>query len=172
MFFMLIMILVFSYQIYLSEIIQAGRNVEDALAASELAAAVIDIKEFGRTGNVMFSEKEAVYASFLYHLRNNLQMDGEGRSKLSVLAAGPITVEDFRIYEVKGDVITEYQFDQSGRLIQKRDWTNEKVSTPNGTEIINTSLYGRCRFFVKGMNDTVIMGEKEKTVDIKMEEKE
>lgn len=172
MFFLLVMMVVFCYQIYIAEIIQAGRTIEDALAAAELAAAVVDLQELGRTGKVCFQETETVHANFMYHLKNNLQMDTEGRSKMDILSVGPITIEDFRVYEVLENEVIEHRFGKSGKELQTNRWEKGLAVTPDGVVVMETSIYGKCRFYVRGMNDTTIMGEKEKTVDIKVTEKE
>lgn len=167
MFFLLFVVVVFSYQLYLSEIIQAGRMVEDALTESELAAAVIDLQELGRTGQIRFSDLGTVYSNFTYHMRNNLELDAEGNSKHSLFAAGPIQIEDFRVYEVTDGGIREYDFDNQGKVKWQREWKVGEVTAPDGTGIEETSIYASCTFSVRGMNQSILLGKKEKTVDIK-----
>ncbi len=166
MFFLLMVLVLAVYLVYLLSIVQIGATVEDALVASELAGALIDIERFGKTDEIVIEDTDRSYAFFYESLKNNLRLDGMGNSSMEELNCGPVSVLDFRVYNVYGEEVSEIVYDGKGRKIGENLGRLGEMKTPDNKEIVSSTIYGKIGFYVKGMNSTVIYGEKEKTVDI------
>lgn len=166
MFFLLMVLVLAIYLVYLLSIVQIGATVEDALVASELSGALIDIERFGKTGEIMIEDTDRSYAFFYESLKNNLCLDVNGNSSMEELNCGPVSILDFRVYNVSGEEVFEIVYDGKGRKIGENTGRLGEMKTPDNKEIVSSTIYGKIGFYVKGMNSTVIYGEKEKTVDI------
>lgn len=167
MFFLLMALVIGIYILYLFSIVQVGSMVEDSLVASGLACALVDVETLGKTGEIRIESPKQCYDRFIFHLKENLKLDDEGNSSYHALSMGPVTLLDFRIYNVQDTVVTEYVFDGNGNLLRQLDGSLGNMYTPDGKEIQSATVFAKIGFYVKGIHSSVVYGTKKQTVDIK-----
>ena len=147
-----------------------GAYVEDALAASNLASALIDVEEFGKSRVIRIEDPVAAYAWYKEALSQNLMLDEEGRSFQQELLEGSIQVKSYIIYNVEGDQVEIVSFAEGGEDPKISIQAIGEVYTPDGVLVETTTIYSRVTFQVKGIGQMCIQAEKEKSVDIKRAE--
>ena len=140
--------------------------VEDALAASNLASAVIDIQEYGRTHTIIIKSPEQAYELYREAVRQNLKLDDNWENSNKDLIYGQVEILQYEVYNVKGKDVTIYSFGAEGEAVTFRKDGVGEVQTPDGTTVESTSVYSRIGFPVKGVFGVEIAAEKQKTVDI------
>ena len=143
-----------------------GAYVEDALTASNLASALIDVEEYGRNRVIRIADPRLAYQIYKEALSVNLQLDEEGRSFQRELLEGPVKVLAYIVYNVEGNQVKAYAFTEEGSLEETAPGQVGWVFTPDGVQVETTTVYSRVRFGVKGLGQQYIQAEKEKSVDI------
>ena len=142
--------------------------VEDALANSNLASAVIDIEEYGTTGEVVISDMEYSYNLYKEALKSNLELNDNWESKHKSLISGPVSILNYTVYNVmlNGD-IQICTFNETGSY-SVSTVANGKgtVKDPNGVTIENTSIYSEITMRVDGSFGISIDAVKDNLVDI------
>ena len=151
----------------IAQFMVTGAYVEDALAASNLASALIDVEEFGKSRVVRIKDPVSAYALYREALSHNLMLDEDGRSFQQELLEGPIEVRSYIIYNVEREQVKIFAFspDAEGAVVSIA--ALGEVYTPDGIEVETTTVYSRVQFQVKGIGSIYIQAEKEKSVDIK-----
>lgn len=121
--------------------------LEDALAASTLASAVIDVEEYGRTHNILVDNPYAAYERFCVAVKGNLQLDDNWECGNKGLISGAVQVANYTIYNVKDELVMVYEM-ESGSI---REWQGVlgSVNAPDGTLIEETSIYSELIFPVE-----------------------
>ncbi len=167
MYLSVFLVLVFSMQIQLYILTVTGSMMEDALAASNLASAVIDVREYGISHTVQIASPDTAYLLYREALQQNLGLKDNWEHRNQILICGPITVRQYIIYNVKEKDIDIYSFGENG---PNYSWTEYgglgRVQTPDGILIESTSVYSQIEFNVKGILGMSVLARKEKTVDI------
>ena len=135
---------------------------EDALAASNLSSAVIDIKEYGTTHNIVIENSDKAYDIFKKALKANMELD---ESMTGSAMAGSVEIVDFIIYNVKGTDIEVCSYGQN-RYDQTIPGGLGNVEAPNGVKIVSTSIYSRVTFPVDGIMGIHVTAVKDKLVDV------
>ena len=152
----------------ISHFMIAGAYVEDALAASNLASALIDVEAYGRDHTLWISDPQGAYEIYREALAVNLQLDEDGRSFQRELLEGPVGIKEYIIYNVKDGQVTIYELDDNG-MMQETTAVSEAY-TPDGVAVESTTIYSRIHFGVRGFGQQYIEAEKEKSVDVKRNE--
>ena len=148
----------------------AGAYVEDALAASNLASALIDIEEYGKDHTLRILDPQGAYVIYKEALSINLQLDEDGRSFQRGLLEGPVRIVSYIIYNVKDGLVEIYEMDESGNMQESAQGEAGQIYTPDGVLVESTTIYSRIHFGVKGLGQQYIQAEKEKSVDVKRNE--
>jgi len=154
----------------LLQVMKAGYvsgHLEDSLTQANLAAILIDPYHYGSTGELIFADKEHSREVFEEVLSGALG-DEESRRKLGFAAAEQIL--DFRLYEVTGDKVREYAYNQAGVCSQTEYTHSQVVNAPDGTEIWNSSIYTKIAVPIEFLFGVEITAIKEHCVDIVSEE--
>lgn len=162
--FLLAVLLAMQFQIKLFGCISTF--AEDALAASNLASAVFDVREYGTNGTIGIASPDAAYGLYREAIRYNLGLDENWENGNKDLMAGRVQVLKYEIYNVKENDITIYSFGEEGKEIRTEPGGLGRVRTPDGTLIEATSVYSKIAFPVKGIFGVEIEAVKHKTVDI------
>ncbi|MCM1045763.1 MAG: hypothetical protein NC417_09645 [Candidatus Gastranaerophilales bacterium] len=139
--------------------------LEDALAASNLASAVIDIQEYGVSHTVQISDPTEAYALYVEALRGNLGLDDNWECANRSLISGPVTVEDYTIYNVRGDHIAIWHRKDNGQSWEEEGMVGE-VYAPDGSLVESTGVYSQISFEVKGFLGVTVTACKGKLADI------
>lgn len=123
--------------------------LEDALAASVLASAVIDVQEYGTTHHIFVEGPHETYERFCTAVKGNLQLDDNWECGNKGLVGGTVKVENYTIYNVQDELIMVYEMEPGGEI---REWQGVlgNVTAPDGTVIHETSIYSELTFPVEG----------------------
>lgn len=166
MFFFLLVLLVAAFQFKSFTYMVSGAYVEDALAAADLASALIDVEEYGRTHNILITDTQRAFGIYRDVLYYNLALDEAGYSSRTELLAGRVQLEEYIIYNVLDQEIQITSFDGQGNCLRRDKAALGTVRTPDGVSVEHTTVYSRVRFQVMGLQGNIIEAEKEKSVDI------
>lgn len=170
MFWCMMVLIAVLFQIKLLQYQAAGTFVEDSLAASNLASAVIDVKEYGRTHNIVVESPESAFYRYKEALIYNLELDANLCSTNSEVLYGKVDILSYQVFNVLGDTVWRYRFEESGRLIDVVEMELTGAYLPDGNRLETTSVYSKIGFCVTGLNGEEIYGTKEKSVDVKRKE--
>ena len=139
--------------------------LEDALAASNLASAVMDVREYGISGRIWIADAEEAYGRYQEAVKGNLNLNENWECPNKNLITGSVQIQEYIIYDVSGNDVFVSRFDESGGLTQ--EWESmDTVRTPDGKGIESTGVYSRITYMVEGIWGMVIQAEKGKLVDI------
>lgn len=159
----IIIMTVFSLQIY--QYRSLSIFAEDALAASNLASAVIDIQEYGISHQIVIGNPDRSYQIYQEALKINMGLDDSWKSIKYDAISGAVEVQDYIIYNVRDSDIEVYCYGRDTYHTVVRGGLGF-LESPNGKLIETTSVYSRISFPVKGIWDIHTDAEKEKLVDI------
>lgn len=166
MFLLLAMVLMTGFASRVSAMQAAGDYTEDALAGALLSAAVIDVEEYGKNGEIRIADPREAYGLFADSLRFNLKLEEGDYSSNEELMYGKVTILGFEIYSVNGDEIERIRVGEGMELHRETIGKCGEVRTPDGAVVENTTIYGKIGFYVKGMFSDSIYATKEKSIDI------
>lgn len=169
MFLCMLVLVVVLFQVKLQQYRAAGTFVEDSLAASNLASAVIDVEEYGRTHNIRVESPESAFYRYKEALIYNLKLDANLQSTNSDTLWGKVDILSYQVFNVIGDVVYIYRFEESGRLADCVIQDLAGAYLPDGNKVETTSVYSKIGFTVTGLGGETIYATKEKSVDIKGE---
>lgn len=168
LFFLLFLgVLLFGF-LQMEMIRSSGRYLEDALAASGLASALIDVREYGRTHVVRIADGEEAYERYCDALKDNLGLSDAWECDNKRLISGRVTVENYTIYNVAGDMVVSCRLD--GGRIETASGKTGAVTAPNGTPVEKTGVYGEISYVLCGLFGMEIPARKGKLVDVVGEE--
>ena len=144
--FLMLIFMVLSYvaeRVLIDDKINTLKNKADAANLSVYK--VIDRNELASTGNIVFSETDLNSAlnTYVLYLKDNLNLNDDlcPTDKKSFID-GNVQITDLRLYSVKGNLTTEYDFNA-----ENNTWTKVKSNvpdvliTPNNRRVTKTSVY-------------------------------
>lgn len=166
MFWVLIVVIVVCFGFKTTQFMVISACVEDALAASNLASAVIDVKEYGRSHRIIIEDPMEAYGLFREALCYNLQLDAYLFPTEDSLLAAKLQILEYRIYNVWEEEVEVCIIGEDGRICDRFDGKKGEVFTPDGICVTSTTVYSRVFFEVKGIGEQNIQAKKEKSVDI------
>lgn len=144
-----------------------GRCLEDCLTQANLAALVVDPYHYGSTGELVFENVNTVKDIFEEALYKGLGSE-ENQKKLGI--TGKAEVEDFRIYEVTAQGISEFIFDRNDNFSTRLYSGNEVVQAPDGTRIEHSAVYAKIAVPAQFLFGVEVTARKEHCADIVSEE--
>ena len=170
MFFVLVAGILMYTRIQIAAWETTAAYLEDALAASNLAAALIDVEEYGKSHRVLIRDIPAVFSVYREAVRENLQLDDSWECANKTLISGPVEIVDFVVYNVDGDHVEAIRADGDGQPIEQ--WSGERgvLTAPNGVPVEYTGVYSEIRFLVRGFLGISEEAHKGKLVDIVSEQ--
>lgn len=166
MFFTVLLLVVVLFGFRATEYVITSAYVEDALAASNLASAVIDLEEYGRNHTIVVQDPQSAFLLYKEALCYNLQLDEFLNTTNREVIAGKVSILDYVIYNVSGESITVYSLDENGLLRDIQMYRLGDVITPDGVKVESTTIYSRVAFAVKGFGEQTYAATKEKSIDI------
>lgn len=169
MFSLLFLAVVLYTQLQIESYKASSLYLEDALATSNLASAVIDLEEFGISHTIQVKEPLRAYELYCEAVKENLQLNHNWEGTNESLLSGRVTIEDYVVYNVKENLVTAYRVTGDG---QTQEWqgTLGSVKAPNDIVIEATSIYSEIMFPVEGFMGTVVQARKGKLVDVVLNE--
>jgi len=172
MFGFLLVLFVMLFGLKVAQFMITGAYVEDALAASNLASALIDVEQYGRDNTIRVKDPRHAFEIYREALFINLQLDEEGNSFQRELLQGPVRILSYIVYNVRQEGVDMYSFDGEGHLIDTRTELPDAIYTPDHVLVETTTIYSQVEFIVQGMGEQYITVRKEKSVDITRSENE
>ncbi len=169
MFGLLFLMVLGCFELQLCQYYSTAGYLEDALAASGLAAAVIDVESYGIDHSLVIPDAMAAYGLYQKSLGENLELTGSGQCINSSVMSGPVTIEEFWVYNVRGDQVYAQRVDRGteessmGKL--------GEVKAPNGKVVRSTGVYGEISFPVEGFLGVYMEARKGKLVEVAAKER-
>lgn len=139
--------------------------LEDALAASGLASAVIDVEEYGISHRILIDDPEDAYQRYRWAIKGNLNLNEAWEGKAGSIVQGPVRITNYTVYNVLEDSVMIYSYDEAGQTTKRQDFSGN-VTAPDGRAVEATSVYGEISFWVKGVLGTTVEAHKGCLVDI------
>lgn len=164
LFCILVVTIFFAFRMTQYMITAAG--VEDALAASNLASAVIDVEEYGKTHQIRIADGERAFQIYRDALQSNMKLDQELYSTNNDFVLGQVQIKEYIVYNVCGEEVAIQAYDGNGVLVLEVLGRKGEIFTPDRICVENTTIYSRIGFQVPGLAGHTITGEKEKSIDI------
>ena len=152
LFLILFLAIVLTMQLQLALYSASARYLEDALALSNLASAVIDVQEYGRTHRVLITDPWQAYDRY-YEAANHK------------LISGQVEILNYTIYNVAGGSVRVWERNGDG---QTQEWQGKlgEVRTPKGQLIEKTGVYSEISYPVEGFLGITVTAGKSKLVDV------
>lgn len=139
--------------------------LEDAQAASNLAALVIDVEEYGISHTILLEDPQGAYRRFREALQVNLGLDGEFQCANKGLITSPVRIERVVVYQVRQDMVEVFSFEENG-VCHRWEQGLEKAVAPNGEKIVNSGIYSEISCTVRGLFDQEIQARKQNLADV------
>lgn len=166
LFWVLILAIVMYTNLQLASWQSASMYMEDALAASNLASALIDLEEYGKTHKIIIRDCERAYQVYCRALKENLSLNELGECGNKELFVGPVEIVDYIVYNVDGNLVDIVKVEDDGKTVRKTSGTKGSVKSPDGSVIEYTGVYSKVKFAVKGFPGISIEAQKGKLADI------
>ncbi|MCM1191537.1 MAG: hypothetical protein NC123_09280 [Butyrivibrio sp.] len=143
----------------------SSQYMEDALAASNLAAAVIDVEEYGISHKLQIHDTGEAYDRYRKAVRANLSLNDLWECENKGLISGPVRIENFTVYNVSGSQVEVCSFGENGTEV-RRYGTLGSETAPNGMKVENTGIYSEISYRIKGVLGIEVTARKGKLVDV------
>lgn len=166
MFYLLMLVVIILFGFRMTQYMITSASVEDALAASNLASAVIDLEEYGKSHTIYIQDPEGAFLLYKEALCHNLKLDEYLNTSNQEILDSKVSVEEYTVYNVVGELVEIYVMDESGQIQEYSTAKVGEVYTPDGICVESTTIYSRIAFRVKGLFEQVIHAKKEKSIDI------
>lgn len=164
LFVFVVMFLLIMCSLQLQEYDAVKIFTEDALAASNLASAVIDLEEYGINHNIVIKNPDAAYEIYRDAMKINMKLDNAWESSNETIS-GLVEVLDYIVYNVRDTDIDVYSYGINPYHMHFADGVGN-VAAPNGELIESTSIYSRITFPVNGILGVQTVSIKDELVDI------
>lgn len=164
-FFLLFLVIFLCAQLQIEGYQATALYLEDALAASNLASAVIDLEEYGISHTIQIENPHAAFERYQDALKENLSLDENWECSNRSLISGKVVVENYIVYNVKNGVVNVCCVGTDGQL-QESTGMLGAVEAPNGVMIESTGIYSEISFPVEGFPGIAAEARKSKLVDV------
>lgn len=165
LFLILFLTILLYMQLQLALYKASARYLEDALALSNLASAVIDIREYGSSHKIHITDQEQAYAGYCSAVRENLGLNENYEATNHKLISGRVEIRKYIIYNVSGTKVQVWERSGDGQILEWEGSLGE-VRTPGGQTIENTGVYSEIAYPVEGFLGITVTAEKSKLVDV------
>lgn len=120
-----------------------NQEIQDSLQLSQIACySEIDKKSLGNDGEFkIFNDPQGTYDKFKKTLKKNLNLNDDYTRKSGITVKGKIKIQEFIIYNVSGNLVDIYKFSSSGIFTKTTNDLSNKIYTPNGYEIKETTIH-------------------------------
>ena len=165
MFFLLFLAILLYAMLQVEIYRTTSQYLEDALAASNLASAVIDVEEYGISHNIVIDNPLLAFERYQAALKGNLNLDENWQCANRSMITGAVTVEEYIVYNCVQEQVFVCRVGKKGILSQ---WQGPvgSIKAPNGIVIESTGIYSEISFPVRGFLRNQTEARKGKLVDI------
>ena len=143
----------------------SSQYLEDALALSNLASAVVDVEEYGISHSLVIKDPYLAYERYRSAVKENLNLDDQWNCRENGVITGPVTILNYTVYSVSGNDVEVSRFDEKGLMTQWREQLGSSAA-PNGIKIETTGVYSEIIYQLEGFLGTVVEARKGKLADI------
>lgn len=143
----------------------ASLYLEDALAASNLASAIIDVEEYGSTQNLLVDDPLLAFDRYIVALKGNLNLDESWQCANKRIISGRVEVIDYVIYNCVGEKVYACRVGEGGILAGWEGILGQERA-PNGILVESTGVYSEITFPVEGLFGVCTQARKGKLADI------
>lgn len=165
-FFILILGIMMYTQLQLASWRSVSAYLEDALAASNLASALIDMEEYGKSHKVIIPDAQKAYNIYLDAVKDNLGLNQQWECANQGMFEGPVEIVDYVIYNVDGKNVNAFRVGRDGKVSGQWSGDLHSVKAPNGIPVECTGVYSEIQFPVQGFLGIEVQAHKGKLVDI------
>ena len=144
-----------AFALQIRQYISLKTYTEDALAASNLASAVIDIQEYGVNHNLIIKDPAHAYSIYQDALKVNMGLNDHWEDPAGMISS-PVQVEQY--------IVEVTSFGEN--LNYSATETLGSATSPNGRVIESTSIYSRISYQVTGYFGVTVPAVKDKLVDV------
>lgn len=169
LFFLLFLTLLLCAQLQAAIWHTTSLYLEDALAASNLASAVIDLEEYGISHIIRIEDPREAYSRYLDAVRENLQLDENWECPNRALISGKVSIDDYIIYNVQEEKVVIFHVSENGHSRMEQGILGS-VKAPNGVLVEATGIYSEISFPVEGILGITVQAHKGKLVDVVTDE--
>ena len=166
LFFVLILAILMYTQLQLTAWQSTSAYIGDALAASNLASALIDVEEYGKTHKVLIKDAQEAYEIYRETIKTNLGLNEQWICENQGIISGPVEIADYIIYNVDEGIVEMIRIGGDGQVLERKSDIKGKVWAPDGSFVENTGVYSELSFEVKGVPNMQIRAHKGKLIDI------
>ena len=143
----------------------SSQYMEDALAASNLAAAVVDVEEYGISHALLIASPEDAFVLYCTAIKGNLNLDDTWKCPNKGLISGPVCVERFIVYNVVQNTVEVSCVNADGSLDCWQGTLGQEAA-PNGITVEHTGIYSEISYQIKGVFGIIVPAVKGKLVDV------
>ena len=147
----------------------SSRYMEDALALSNLASAVVNVEEYGISHRLVIDDPRQAFERYRTAVKGNLNLDENWECQAVKMISGPVSIVNYTVYNVSGNDVEVSHFDENGLLTQWNETLGAAVA-PNGVLIESTGVYSEISYEVEGLLGVKAEAHKGKLADIVAEE--
>lgn len=166
LFYLLVLAIVMNVLLTFASWRSTAGYLEDALALSNLASALIDLEEYGKSHKVVIADAAAAYDIYVDAVRDNLGLDDNWECANRALIAGPVEIVDYIVYNVEQNRVNAVRVGRDGRVAERWSGVRGEIQAPNGVTVEYTGVYSEIRFDVEGFAGVRVEAHKGKLVDI------
>jgi hypothetical protein len=162
-----IVVIIIAYSLKLNQLEFTRTLVEDSLVNANLAAATIDLEEYGATNNIINNDTDKSFNDYSVSLKEGLGLDNSFMPDENSFIKSKVVVERFIIYSVLGNDILMASRDTNGNFTNTvyKDQVGI-MKTPDGFLIKDTTVYSQISFSVHGLMNQVFNVDEENSVAI------
>lgn len=172
LFFLLVLAILMNTMLTLAAWRSTAGYLEDALAMSNLASALIDLEEYGKSHRVVIADAPAAYDIYVDAVRDNLSLDDNWECASRTLIAGPVEIVDYIVYNVDQNRVKAIRIGRDGKISERWSGARGVVKAPNGVTVEYTGVYSEICFDVEGFAGVTVQAHKGKLVDVASEREE
>ena len=165
LFFLLFMGILLCALLQLDVYRSSSQYLEDALALSNLASAVVDVEEYGISHRLVITDPHKAYERYRSAVNENLNLNDQWECQGNGVITGPVTIVNYTVYSVSGNDVEVSRFDEKGLMTQWREQLGS-AAAPNGIKIETTGVYSEITYQLEGFLGTVVEARKGKLADI------
>lgn len=143
----------------------SSQYLEDALALSNLASAVVDVEEYGISHRLVITDPRQAYERYRLAVKGNLNLDDRWECQGDGVITGPVKIVNYTVYSVSGNDVEVSCFDENGLLTQWQEQLGN-AKAPNGIVIESTGVYSEISYQIQGFLGTVVEARKGKLADV------
>lgn len=165
LFFLVFLMIFLQIQLELYRFATSALYLEDALAASNLASAIIDVEEYGRSHQILIQNPAEAYEVFRQAIQQNLNLNAQWECENKEIIASTVSVECYIVYNVQEKTVTSYRMCQNGGY-QVEQGSLGEVYAPNGQAVEKTGIYSEITYDIYGLSAVKLRAHKGKLVDI------